>query len=153
MRNELPILAALILLTAAAGACGHGDDPAAAYRDYLSALAEGEVDDAFAMLAPASRERLAELEEIWSTGGSHPLVPEGIPRSRGREPGRELFGVLIGGGEVPDVAPLPADPTGFVGSSTREGDRAWVRVATPLGEQEAQLIRDDGRWRVLLKLD
>ena len=147
MRSSATVILALLL---GLGACGAPPGPGETYRTYLSALSNGDLDQAFELLSQSSRDRLARAEAAWRKarnrpeGGTAPL-PDPSP------PGREYFQVRIAGRLGQDYPPLPADAADLVESVRQAGDRAFVMVRTPLGLRTAPLVLENGNWKVDLQ--
>lgn len=128
--------------------CGGPAGPVDVYRAYLEALGEGDTHAAFSYLSRSSRERLARGEVAWRQGRTHPLLPtDPPPPPEGRgPPGFVLYEMLVEG--EAGVPMLPPEPSALLESIHKDRREAWITVRTPLGPQQAHLVREDGTWRV-----
>jgi hypothetical protein len=103
--------------------------PEMAVRDLLHAANTGDRDTVFALLAPATQQRLeAEAKRATDLVGATQ-----------RYAAKDL--ISIGASE--GVAP-PTDITVL----EERGDRATVQIVSPSGRSLLQLVRIAGRWRI-----
>jgi hypothetical protein len=124
-------LAAMALAIAVAGRSCRVTQPGPemAVRDLLHAANTGDRDTVFALLAPATQQRLeAEAKRATDLVGATQ-----------RYAAKDL--ISIGASE--GVAP-PTDITVV----EERGDRATVQIVSPSGRSLLQLVRIAGRWRV-----
>jgi hypothetical protein len=124
-------LAAMALAIAVAGRSCRVTQPGPemAVRDLLHAANTGDRDTVFALLAPATQQRLeAEAKRATDLVGATQ-----------RYAAKDL--ISIGASE--GVAP-PTDITVL----EERGDRATVQIVSPSGRSLLQLVRIAGRWRV-----
>jgi hypothetical protein len=126
-------LAAMALAAAVAGRSCRVSQPGpeAAVRDMIQAAKTGDRDTVFALLAPATRERLdAEARRATDLVGASQ-----------RYAAKDLISIGSSDG-VPD----PTDITVL----EDHGDRAIVEVVSPAGRARLELVKLEGRWRVEL---
>ena len=124
-------LAAMALAIAVAGRSCRVTQPGPemAVRDLLHAANTGDRDTVFALLAPATQQRLeAEAKRATDLVGATQ-----------RYAAKDL--ISIGASE--GVAP-PTDITVL----EERGDRATVQIVSPSGRSLLQLVRIAGRWRL-----
>lgn len=124
-------LAAMALAIAVAGRSCRVTQPGPemAVRDLLHAANTGDRDTVFALLAPATQQRLeAEAKRATDLVGATQ-----------RYAAKDL--ISIGASE--GVAP-PTDITVL----EERGDRATVQIVSPSGRSLLQLVRIAGRWRI-----
>jgi hypothetical protein len=124
-------LAAMALAAAVAGRSCRVSQPGpeAAVRDMIQAAKTGDADTVFALLTPATRDRL-ELEAKRATD---------LVGASQRYSAKDLISIGSSDG-VPD----PTDITVL----EEHGDRAVVEVVSPAGRARIDLVRLEGRWRI-----
>ncbi|HEX4417456.1 MAG TPA: hypothetical protein VH165_06125 [Kofleriaceae bacterium] len=124
-------LAAMALAAAVAGRSCRVSQPGpeAAVRDMIQAAKTGDADTVFALLTPATRDRL-ELEAKRATD---------LVGASQRYSAKDLISIGSSDG-VPD----PTDITVL----EDHGDRAVVEVVSPAGRARIDLVRLEGRWRI-----
>ena len=124
-------LAAMALAAAVAGRSCRVTQPGpeAAVRDLIQAAKLGDRDAVFALLSPATQDRLA-------TQARHATDLVGASQ---RYTAKDLISIGSSDGV--------ADPTDITVVDER-GDRASVEVVSPSGRARVDLIKLGGRWRI-----
>jgi hypothetical protein len=124
-------LAAMALAAAVAGRSCRVTQPGpeAAVRDLIQAAKLGDRDAVFALLSPATQDRLAAQAR-------HATDLVGASQ---RYTARDLISIGSSDGV--------ADPTDITVVDER-GDRASVEVVSPSGRARVDLVKLDGRWRI-----
>jgi hypothetical protein len=103
--------------------------PEAAVRDMIQAAKTGDRDTVFALLTPATRDRLdAEAKRATDLVGASQ-----------RYAAKDLISIGASDGESD-----PSDITVL----EEHGDRAVVELVSPAGRARLELLRVDGRWRI-----
>jgi hypothetical protein len=124
-------LAAMALAAAVAGRSCRVSQPGpeAAVRDMIQAAKTGDRDTVFALLTPATRDRLdAEAKRATDLVGASQ-----------RYAAKDLISIGSSDG-VPD----PTDITVL----EEHGDRAVVELVSPAGRARVELLKLEGRWRI-----
>ena len=124
-------LAAMALAAAVAGRSCRVTQPGpeAAVRDMIQAAKTGDRDTVFALLTPATRDRLdAEARRATDLVGASQ-----------RYTAKDL--ISIGSSEG------VADPTDIT-VVEEHGERAVVEIVSPAGRARLELVKLEGRWRI-----
>jgi hypothetical protein len=124
-------LAAMALAAAVAGRSCRVSQPGpeAAVRDMIQAAKTGDRDTVFALLAPATRDRLdAEAKRATDLVGAAQ-----------RYTAKDLISIGSSDSEAE-----PSDITVL----EEHGDRAVVELVSPAGRARLELVRLDGRWKI-----
>jgi hypothetical protein len=124
-------LAAMALAAAVAGRSCRVTQPGpeAAVRDMIQAAKTGDRDLVFALLAPATRDRLAaEAKRATDLVGASQ-----------RYTAKDLISIGSSDGV--------ADPTDIT-VLEEHGDRAVVELVSPAGRARLELMKLEGRWRI-----
>lgn len=101
--------------------------PEAAYRGFIEALQKGQSRKAWALLSPATRERVQERARAISAAS------QGTVRD---EPELLLFQGTRPG------------PLGEITQVSADEQTALLRVASASGAREVKLVKDSGRWLI-----
>lgn len=131
MRRLLPLA---LLSAVALAACSRPEGPAESYRRFAAAARAGDADTVWSMLSERSR---AELDERARQVAAR-AAPGVLPAT-----GREL--VL---GDLSPTAGRLASVT--VRRESRDAALLAVQVEGAAGPAEVEMVREDGRWRVVL---
>ena len=130
------LLVAAVLL-AQPGCANEERTPEGTVRQMLRAIESGETEEVYGLLAPQIQKKLEELASLATaqTGGRNHIKPVDL--------------LIIGLNQLPSDRPLDVKP------SQINGDRAKVELVGNKGKtrQTLELIRVEGRWRVLLPAD
>ena len=137
-------LSALLLLT------GCGQSPEKAYQDIANDAGKGnweKVYDSFSLKSQGqldmSLKMMAGMAAAFSEEGD--ADAERIQNMSGKE----VF-VLMMEGEESDGGPVLI---GEVISTEIDGDRATLRIQQDENEEEMQLVKENGKWKLLLEMD
>jgi len=126
--------AAVALLVLLATACRRPEGPADRYRVFAAAARSGDMDTVWSMLSERSRAMLDERAREVAARAAPGVLP-----SSGRE--------LVLGDLAPRAARI-AQVT--VLRESRDAALVAVQLEGATSKEEVQMVREDGRWRVVL---
>lgn len=126
------VAAALLALLAVA--CRRPEGPADRYRVFAAAVRAGDADTVWSMLSERSREMLDERAKEVAARAAPGVLP-----SSGRE--LVLGDLAPSAGRIAQVTVL---------RESRDAARVAVQLEGASDKEEVQMVREDGRWRVVL---
>lgn len=127
MRTWGALLLVVAMMTAAGCRRAAPHTPEAAYRGFIEALQKGQTRKAWALLSPATRERVEARSKAIASAS------QGTVRD---EPELLLFQGTRPGA-LGEITQLSADE-----------QTALLRVASASGAREVKLVKDSGRWLI-----
>lgn len=132
-RLARPSTAAALLVLLAVG-CRRPEGPADRYRVFAAAARAGDADTVWSMLSERSRAMLDERAKEVAARAAPGVLP-----SSGRE--LVLGDLAPRAGRIAQVTVL---------RESRDAALVAVQLEGASGKEEVQMVREDGRWRVVL---